>query len=126
MSLADPAPGSPASADRQIAADKELAGSLERLWPAVSKAFAGQRIDLLSRSAVATRVGMAIGEHATDDKRTACHPRPIRVSADCSEGFHARRPKDIRWNRSTQRWSEKQAPMQRHQQRMLAGYLLHA
>jgi len=93
MSLADPAPGSPASADRQIAADKELAGSLERLWPAVSKAFAGQRIDLLSRSAVATR---------------------------------ARRPKDIRWNRSTQRWSEGSAPMQRHQQRMVAGYLLYA
>jgi len=70
MSLADPAPGSLASANRQIAADKELAGSLERLWPAVSKAFAGQRIDLLSRSAVATRVGMAIGEHATDGDRS--------------------------------------------------------
>ncbi len=68
MSLVDSAPGTPA-AERSLA-DKELAPAVERLWPAVSKAFAGQRIDLLSRSAVATRVGMVIGESASDAERS--------------------------------------------------------
>jgi pilus assembly protein CpaF len=68
MSLVDPPLGFSAAADRQ-APDKELATSTERLWPVVAKAFAGQRIDLLSRSAVATRVGMIVGEQATDVER---------------------------------------------------------
>jgi pilus assembly protein CpaF len=68
MSLVDPPLGFSAAADRH-ASDKELSTSTERLWPVVAKAFAGQRIDLLSRSAVATRVGMIVGEQATDVER---------------------------------------------------------
>src|SRR5262249_42886042 len=69
MSLVDSAASSLPVADRQ-AADKDITAAVERLWPAVNKSFAGQRIDLLSRSAIATRVGMVIGEHATDAERT--------------------------------------------------------
>jgi pilus assembly protein CpaF len=68
MSLVDPPLGLSSPTERQ-SPDKELTASTERLWPAVAKAFAGQRIDLLSRSAVATRVGMIIGEQATDAER---------------------------------------------------------
>jgi pilus assembly protein CpaF len=68
MSLVDPPLGLSSPTERQ-SPDKELPASTERLWPAVAKAFAGQRIDLLSRSAVATRVGMIIGEQATDAER---------------------------------------------------------
>jgi pilus assembly protein CpaF len=58
----------PATADAQgkAVSDKDLLEVGERAWPAVSRAFAGQRLDMLSRSAIATRVGLLLAEQLNE------------------------------------------------------------
>jgi len=62
MSVVDPTPGTLVSASTQ-GADSEVAQIADRLWPTVSRAFAGQRLDFLSKSAIAARIGMIVAEH---------------------------------------------------------------
>jgi pilus assembly protein CpaF len=57
---------SAAGAQRRFASDNDLTEITERIWPAVARAFAGQRLDMLSRSAIGTRVGLVIAEQLND------------------------------------------------------------
>ncbi|MFI5461659.1 MAG: hypothetical protein ACHRXM_40255, partial [Isosphaerales bacterium] len=61
MSVVDPTPGTVAPANAQ-GTDKEVGQIADRLWPTVSRAFAGQRLDFLSKSAIAARIGMIVAD----------------------------------------------------------------
>src|SRR5262245_60222382 len=50
----------------KVASDRDIMEAAERAWPAVSRAFAGQRLDMLSRSAIATRVGLLLAEQLNE------------------------------------------------------------
>jgi pilus assembly protein CpaF len=65
MPASDPAPAS-ADAQDKVASDKDILEVGERAWPAVSRAFSGQRLDMLSRSAIATRVGLLLAEQLNE------------------------------------------------------------
>src|SRR5579872_5562371 len=62
MSVVDPTPGAQVPASTQ-SAEAEITQIADRLWPTVSRAFAGQRLDFLSKSAIAARIGMIVAEH---------------------------------------------------------------
>jgi pilus assembly protein CpaF len=57
---------SAAGAQRRFGSDNDLTEITERIWPAVARAFAGQGLDTLSRSAIGTRVGLVIAEQLND------------------------------------------------------------